>query len=73
MVKRGKGFFDSFVKPRTPVAKSNMRTFVVDSNDLNEEDRRFLKRFGYGVTRRVPKYFKVSINPDLKSTIPVVW
>ena len=73
MVNRGKGYFDTIVKPKLPTAKSNAMTFVIDRKDLNDDDKNFLKKFGYGVTRRIPKYLNVQVNPDFKSTVPVVW
>lgn len=73
MVNRGKGDFGTIVKLKLPTSKLNVMTFVIDRKDLNDDDKSFLKKFGYGVTRRIPKYLKVTANSDFKSIVPVVW
>ena len=56
MVKRGPGYFDTFVSVPNPTISTHLQSTAVDSRDLDPD---LLKSYGYGITRPMPKRFKV--------------
>lgn len=56
MVKRGPGYFDSFMSVPNPTTATGLHSKIVYSKDM---DQNLLQKYGYGVIRPMPKAFKV--------------